>query len=97
MIFAVLLVLSPMASNPIEAAEKQAEELGYPKSDIQISSGGHSSKLFRTSAHLRFHSISHPEYGEIFLEIDRPTPFHSWQLREFSMENQEGMPQLPPD
>jgi hypothetical protein len=97
MVFAVLLVLRSMQSDPLIAAEQQAQELGYPKNDIQISGGGHTSKLLSMSAHLRFHSIAHPEYGEIYLRISRPTPFHRWQLREFSMENQSEAPMQPPD
>jgi len=97
MVFTVLLVLRPLQSDPLVAAEQQAEELGYPKDYIQISGGGYANKLVSRNAHLRFHSIAHPEHGEIYLRIEQPTPFHSWQLREFTLENQQEAPPQPPE
>ncbi len=74
-------------ADPISAAEKEADKLGWSQPDRVVSAGGYSSGLLNYDAYLRFHSKTHPEVGEISVLIHKPSPFHSWQLREYNMEH----------
>lgn len=85
-------LLQVMLSEPIGAAEKQAEILGWAEEDRVPSGGGYSSGVFSFEAYIRFHSKTHPEYGEILVMVRKRTPFSDWELAKYEWENRVGPP-----
>jgi hypothetical protein len=87
-------LLFPYAVNLDAAVRSEAQKLGWEKDDMVISSGGYSSKWLSWNSYLRFQSKSHPEYGEIYIKVQKASPFHSWVVQEYQLHASQGATEL---
>ncbi len=87
-------LLFPYAVSLDAAVRQEAQKLGWEKDDMVISAGGYGSKWLSWNSYLRFQSKSHPEYGEIYIKVQKASPFHSWVVQEYQLQASQGATEL---
>ena len=72
--------LLPRFDDPMEAVVNHAAHLGWDVRELDALGGGYSAKFMWWKAHGRFLVRTEEGRGELYIEVEKPTPFSGWRL-----------------